>query len=62
MAQIDWVTSFLQVDTCLQERPSYMGYRTKYSGFHVQTYSNMTIPDKLKLVNCNRKICNTKIF
>ena len=23
MAQIDWVTSFPQVDPCLQERPSY---------------------------------------
>ena len=29
MAQIDWVTNFLQVDPCLQERPSYMGNQIK---------------------------------
>ena len=57
MAQIDWVTL---VDPCLQERPSY-GNRAKVLQDSMSRH-NVTNPNKLKLVNYNPKICNTKIF
>ena len=61
MAKIDWITPFLQVDPCLQEYPFLMGNWTKVLQ-HSMSRHNMTNPDKHKLVNYNRKICNTEIF
>ena len=60
MAQIDWITPFLQVDPCLQEHPSYGNWMKVLQ--HSMSRHNMTNPDKPKLVNYNRKICNTEIF
>ena len=62
MSQIDWVASFLQVDACLQERTVHlMGNRTKVFQDSMSRH-NVTNPDKLKLVNYNRKIYNTEIL
>ena len=61
MTKIDWVIPFLQVDPCLQECPSYMGNQTKVLQDSMSQH-NVTNPDKLKLVNYSRKICDTEIF
>ena len=60
MVQIDWVT---QVDPCLQESPSYgqPANRAKVLQDSMSQH-NVTNPNKLKLVNYNRKIYNTEIF
>ena len=51
MTQIDWVTPFLQLDPCLQEHPSNWTEVLQDS----MSRHSMTNPDKLKLVNYNRK-------
>ena len=65
MAQINWITSFLQMDPCLQECLSFGWSDESTSRFHVPQHnvtSNVRNPDKLKLVKYNCKICNNKIF
>ena len=52
MTQIDWETSFLQVDPCLQKRPSYMGNHRDESIPDSMSRHDVTNPsDKLELVN-----------